>query len=307
MAIPVSSPAQNRVGPSNQFTPLPSAGGVSADRLSFSEAFASHAPPGVLANEAPLAVDVNRFSPFFGNALLTPVLQLTSQVPEPCALVLSAWIAENDRWRDVVRLPARAIKDPTAVWTPWEGRFAIEWGVGKTRNYLFTDFAPGSIQIPIASFVRVWAHAWNESVPLGSPPVFIAGAAGYLGQQHPAPDANYTVELCKRIGDPAADIAVTEIMPPYVREVSGGVHDAAIPAAAVASIIMSDLFNGVGLSSFSMAAPNLVAPFAATNPTLPHELRRVPVPAGLILTTLALRGAPGAANAGAHFSFGVRV
>jgi hypothetical protein len=309
MGIPESSPAQNRAG--ERFSPLPSAERAIADRFDAVELFASRVPPGVLANEVPVFAKPVPWPAGFGVFSdpipndLTQVIQLTLQVPQPIALVLGAWLPVPDRWRPATRIGAVNRITTGGTVLP-AGRFIVEWGTGSARNFVFLDLAPGSLQIPVAQFVRVYAYVFSPA-PVPVLPFLVAAASAYPGRQHPSPSATYTASVVQRAASPAVDTSIFDFLPPYCRTLTHSVAQTVSPPTAHSAVRLVDAASSASLMASVLAAPDLVPPFAPTVQAVPYAPRTQVVPGGVGFYRISLASLVAASEAGASAAFEVRL
>lgn len=273
-------------------------------RQSYVENFVSSVQPSVLANEigvpnAPAHFSVSR------PGELTRVLSLSLPIPMPVALVLNGWSVLKDRFRQAARLPAERTKSAGIVDVVETGRFIVEWGSGAAKNYLFTDFAPGSIQIPVTTSLNVYVHSRRDGAADGAI-INFAQAQAYPGATHPRPHAVYTAQAVQMGGDP--DLATpTTALPPYVRSVDASVFTGESPASARANF---ELVGSLGIAAiWVLNAPNRAAgAFVPTPFVVPHEVIGALVPSSAFAWRIQMRGLGAApAIATASFTFGVEV
>jgi hypothetical protein len=171
---------------------------------------------------------------------------------------------------------------------------------------VFLDLAPGSLQIPIATFVRVFAYC-TRFVPPGGPPQIVASASAYPGRQHPAPHATFTAECIQRAADPAADTVLFDFAPPYARAVTHGIAQDAAVVSAWSALEMYEITSFAPVISDSMPAPQLVAPFALPGLAQPYAARDLQLPGSANVYRLSLAALQAGVVAGASASFAVKL
>lgn len=139
----------------NGFVPMSSGPALQAQPRLMEE-FLMRTSPRVFANQVKVDPTGKGFT---DNARLTQVLRVTFPVASPVALLLQGTVADSARFPRPSALSAVTINKGNPM-APLEGvgRFVVEWGSGEARGYLFTDFADGSLQLPSAIEVSVFAY-----------------------------------------------------------------------------------------------------------------------------------------------------
>lgn len=229
---------------------------------SYFERFLLDAPPRVFSNEATLTFQTaQRFDPATPPNDLVQVLQLALPVAMPVGVVLGAYDVQDDQFR----FPARFAAENDGGGADPEGRYIVRWGVGEARNHVFTDLAPGSLQIPAAQFVEVLAHLYAGQA--------IAGATAYPGAELGAANATYTSNLRRIDADATAVVRIQ----PFCRESSG--HFATNGPAANTFAACQAVFE---MSSVLIqhATYLIPAPIRANVTTRPQPFVSVPTPSG---------------------------
>lgn len=166
-------------------------------------------------------------------APLAEVLRFTLPTPEPVSLVLHAWVDEDtalvgDRFRRQLRMIAELEHVGLAALEQLNGRFIVEWGVGKARNWTYCDLAPGSLQIPNANWVSV--SAWTRTLPAR------VAATAQVGTVHAPADCTWSFLLA----DTNPNLS-GRFPPPYARNLTG--YFAAQGLAGEGKVILSDFLN----------------------------------------------------------------
>lgn len=95
--------------------------------------------------------------PFSDRAPLTQLLQVTLPCPAPVAVMLHAQGNRRRRFEPPIATSAEVLRFGLQGEGRRGGRFIVEWGVGEAHAHVFTDLTPGSLQIPSAIFVAVFA------------------------------------------------------------------------------------------------------------------------------------------------------
>lgn len=188
-------------------------------------------------------------------APLVEALRLTLPSPEPIALTIHVWVNEQGRFRRQARFAAE-IESALALYDQMFGRVMIEWGVGKARNWTYVDAAPGSLQIPNASWLAV--SGWSHSLP------YILAATAQVGYTQGPSNATWTFMLQDSV--PALS---GRFPPPYGRDITG--YFVSPGLAGVGKISLAD---GVG-SNFQEF---LMRPAITPNPAvIPYPPVSVPM------------------------------
>ena len=147
----------------DRFVPLSSGPALSAPRT-LMESFLENAPPEVSANSRVIPGNTGTFDEDSATARRQEILRVTYPVPCPVAITLQPW-RDTSTLQTPTFFPGSATDFPApgefTTGVDQEGRYIIEWGVGKARSNLFADFAPGSIQLPIAQYVTISAVVFN--------------------------------------------------------------------------------------------------------------------------------------------------
>lgn len=198
-------------------------------------------------------------------APLVECIRLTLPRPEPLIVSIHPWQNTNDRFRRAARLAAEIQVEGVVIPDPIteQGRVIIEWGSGKARNYTWVDAAPGSLQIPLASQVRISAWTFNAPIRLACT-VQVGYATGPLN--------------CTWTGF-AASAALDSIpfgfnFPHYAREFTGFMQGFSLNDRVDVSLIDEVLFPR---NIMQMRPP--ITP----NPTdRPKDLTSVPIPGPII-------------------------
>lgn len=321
MTVPITSPAQNIVG--QKFVPLGSGPQAAAlAKSDLTEQFVRGVPPGVLSNELLLTIAPAEFDQT--SVGVQQILQLTLPIPMPVAVTLGPYIAQSGqeaaRFRTAITFPAEARQGngPTpapAPSSPFMGRYIIEWGLGSARNYAYTDLAPGSLQIPVTSFVRISAHFFqNFFTGIGPLPV-VAGASVYPGYVLSNADAAYTAILQFLSGEASGFLDTTVFPVPFSRSFAAGIsegsfflHNPVPDARAVLSLFQ---LSGISFGQWVLTAPDIGGgPDAVVIPTaqtLPHQLAETPTPGGTTQIQLFFVNFNGGFDAGGYITQRVRL
>jgi len=145
------------------------------------------------------------------NILLSPpaplqeVVRITAPRPTQMTVTLGGYnVSQNRRFRGQLRLVA--VLNSTDANADNEGRYFIEWGVGKSRNYMWLDLSPGTIHIPNAEWLAV--SAWTRAQTVQ------ASANVQLGGFHGVADATWTI-IDKNITGGVQ--AISTGLPPFAR------------------------------------------------------------------------------------------
>lgn len=242
----------------NRFRPLASAQDPRV-RPTYAEQFVRDAPPKVISNEVLVPLQSNTFDPL-APADIVQVLQLALPVPMPVGVILGAYLNQDDRFRQPSRMNAEN-DTPGSVFEA--GRYIIEWGLGEARNYIFTDLAPGSIQIPACQFVNVSAHSRGQAI--------IAGVTAMPGFSIGTPSATYTT-IMERV---SVDGSFFGMLQPYCREVSAGFS---AESAAGDDFPQAQLRVTLLNAFFDLNMYLIPAPIRPNGPTIPQPLEHVAVP-----------------------------
>jgi len=312
----------NRAG-QPAFDPRPSAAqpaaSIGAGLPTIGEAFVAKAAPTVVSNDLFMIADpgaASGFDPFLPPETFVPVflpsvnlfaaggfaqvLQATFAIPTPCLVSLSPWSGGpggvggqqfNFRFRRAAKLPAVAQNRAGA--RSMGGVYVVEFGIGSNRQWLMTDLAPGTLQIPSCTFVRVFAFMFDDAVgaaPAAQPSSVVAGAQVYPGRIIQNPRATYTISRRDDTGV-GLGLGTTIAVPPFARDLSMSffLQPAALGTAVVGrfSTILSD-YTAVPLAAWTMQSPVINTPFAATVQTLPQRAEREQVPgSAAFVNTLA--------------------
>lgn len=216
MTTPVSSPVTFRLGQGPKFKPLPSARRRRAfTAISDLREWVANLPGETFGNE--ILVPATGAWP---NVFLQPprplteVLRLTLPRPEPLTLTIHPWSTNAERFRRATRRMAHVNSNVGGPFDPLddEGRVFIEWGTGRSRNWTYVDAGPGSLQIPMASHLRV--SAWCRTVP------FIIAASAEPGYSHGGMDCTWTAHLAW-----VGALANWPTIPPhFAREITGYIY-----------------------------------------------------------------------------------
>lgn len=210
----------------------------------------------VYANEVAVPATGAWVSPLVAPpAPLTEVLRITLPTPEPIALTFHCWVADNRRFRWQARFAAE-IDTALGALNQVFGRILIEWGVGKARNWTYIDAAPGSLQIPNASWVAV--SGWSHS--LG----YLLAATAQIGYTQGPSDATWTFLLC----DNAPNLQ-GRFPPPYGRDITGYFVSSGL--AGVGKISLAD---GLGNNYQEWLMRSAVTP---NPPVIPYPPAKVPI------------------------------
>ncbi len=301
MVAPITSPVVNKVG-RDQFKPLASAKRQPLKRANYVEWFAAKAAPSVLSRQEPVIGDVAPFDPLAPSGMIE-ILQISLPSPMPIGLTLGCYEPTGDRFAEAVRFSAEFVND---VNLPSRGRFIIEWGLGKARNYCFTDLGPGVLQIPVSESLKVFAHVYGDNPGgLGPGDTFcIAGASAYPGEVVDTQDATFTA-----INNVSAGLPIQSQIwrvPPFARAFSAGTFGDANTPGQRADIYMND-GSGFLLATWQLQ-PAFQFPSVAATPTTsvqPYQLANVILPGGATTLSTTVYGV--SANGGIYVTELIRL
>ena len=259
--------------------------------------------PEILSNETQLIVSAEVWSFATPPQNFQPVAQIKLPAPMPVAITLGAWFNATPRIRRPVRFSAELSQQGFAGNGGNPGIFLIEWGVGKSRQYIVTDLAPGSVQIPVAQFVVVSAlvsTVAGSTLAAGA----LAGRASvqiYPGATVPNAKAQYTAVISSL--DLGASNFIAGVIPPYGRHVSGQVSGLPLVTPLVAELNLTE--GGIVSASWNMFAADRSIPPAPTALTAFQVLREHPLTGGVSGYNLRLRNPIDPGTAQAAVSFGI--
>lgn len=172
------------------------------------------------------------------------IVRLTTPRPEPIHISFNSYFIETvGRIRfDYQRRHNAQCRDATAgQWLRYEqGRFIIEWGAGKARNFAILDMAPGSFQIPIASWAQLWG--WSAYYPVR--------CQGYAQVGYSLPAKAYATYAYT---NNAVGSAVMNIVP-WARKITPNFYDTV--AAGQGRVRVSSA-NGIILQEYLVRSPHI--------------------------------------------------
>jgi hypothetical protein len=235
--------------------------------------------PVVMANEATLSV--TSAAPFTPSSPTVQVLQCTLPVPQPLTVILEPRTTEQ-QYSPIEALPAEAT-GAFGEFALFAGRYIVTWGMGQKGGFLFTDLAPGSIQLPATNYVSVRAFAQGAGSVL-------VGAAIMPGGVLPDGSTTYT-----RTIRTAVDVLVPGIpRVPFARELSAqfcviSTADNDYPSAELDVQAMRGGLVPTG--RWRMPAPLVPNP-----QTMPQFLRYEPIAGSVTEFDVAISGIAGVAG-----------
>lgn len=283
----------NRV-PDTPFRPLDSAV-KGAKKPAFFEQWKANVPPKVLG---PRVRIVESGSTVYRTQDWRGLSQVTLPYPMPCAVFTTCWRDGEDAVAPNLpnliypdRRPFLVINDLAWPTIPsHQGVIMIEWGVGESRNYMLLDMAQHSVNIPLASWIRVSAQICRVAgFPAVVPPAVIANASIIPNLLYPYPYATLSTSVF------VTDSVSTNIEKmPHAREFS--VHLYSDIATAYLDIQMSTRRNPPTIINGAPVARYQFYPSLPGNPnTRPYPLSRLPMPmeADNIFLDMVTGGLPG--------------
>jgi len=260
--------------------------------------------PEVLANEARLIV-----SPEVWTFAVPPqnpqqVVAVKLPAPMPVAVTLGAWFDITPRFRRPTRFSAQISQQGFVAPAGGNaGVFIIEWGVGKSRQYIVCDLAPGSVQIPVAQFVNVSALVSTDGVagdPVGTL-VGVASAQLYPGATNENARCQYTATVSSN--NTAVSNFVSVTVPPYSRDLTAQVSGSPIASPLVGEVDLIE--SGTVAASWNLFAADRTIPAASTPRTAFQDLRKHPLTGGTNGASIRLRTPPAAGTAAGALTFGI--
>jgi hypothetical protein len=306
MSRPVTRIISNRAD-QRGFRPVSSAKSsldVGNARMPWTQAWLRAMQPEVVANETPLIVSPELWT--FAAPPQNPqqVIAVKLPAPMPVAVTLGAYFDITPRFRRPTRFSAQISQQgfvSPAGGNP--GVYIVEWGVGKSRQYIVCDLAPGSIQIPVAQFVNVSALVGFDGTagqPVGTP-VGIASAQIYPGATNENARCQYTATVASLNTAVSNFISVT--VPPYSRDLTGQVSGITPVGGLVGEVDLIEA--GVIAASWNLFAADRTIPAVATPRTAFQDLRKHPLTGGTNGALLRLRTPPAAGTAAGAITFGI--
>ena len=148
---------------------------------------------------------------------LVEALRLTLPRPEPVTLSFHPWEQSTARFRGAIKLYSHISAPASPVVESLQGRIIIEWGSGATREWTYVDMAPGSIQLPSCTHVKVsgWTHTATVNL----------GVSAQVGYAHGPHDAIWSMMLSHNVA-----WAYQVLCPHYAREISGNLYSSVVDA-----------------------------------------------------------------------------
>lgn len=173
---------------------------------------------------------------------LTPLIRVTTPRPEPIHITFNAYAIETVgriRFDYQRRFNAQCRDGTVGQWLRYEqGRFVIEWGAGKAKNFAMIDAAPGSFQIPIANWAQVWG--WTSYYPLR------VQAYAQIGYSMPA-----TAYATYSYTDSAVGQSLIVVMP-WARKITPMFYDQGVLGQGRVRVLSG---NGIRLQEWLLRAP----------------------------------------------------